>query len=1319
MPILGQTACASTGAPVLTTSEDRPPGSWDPPAAFPSSAVGTETAAEIHGEWQTDSSQHCAKLRPILKAATVTGTQPELGRTLRVAYFFSGTSRRASIAESLRSRCESAGVRLVIEEIDILVGGAAHNLLDTEAQDKFLQRIEEGDFDCVILSPPCGTWSRANFANDQGPQPCRNRKHPWGLPNLQPKQARRAAMGNEFVHFSIRALQAVRLRRRKVGKAPGHSQGRSAKDKRAGHGASAKVQRSTRARRTMALLEHPEDLGATHRGHPASIWQLEETRKALGDPGEFTTVAGHQCQFGVDYAKPTRLLSDLPGVEKFGHTGWPIFDSRDRYIGPLPHCGHKHGAKMIGQKSTGVFHTSPTAAYPPGMCDFIAGLIFDHWISQEEAPCGPGLRASPLALRPLRHANKTLLLRPAAAHRGAGEKGAYPEGGGQEVIVTPPTTSFASTTAAASSSSSSTSTGSAPRAAELVSADQILLASEEANSLGVDRPLREGPDLSVQPDSDSDDERGGTRLEEADRVTSDEEKEAGGIPRPKRGAGWWGHGPPLRPRRKGVHRDFVDGGGLASPGRWPPDRRRLPEGKVIGRLQDCLLEGLKSCEPLLQGGSCKAELLYLACNRRRASPFPSDAVLRTRRQLGVILQESGFQDGRPRPGDAAQAVQVRLLQELLRASDDPDVHYLDWWATGVWVGSSERCLPRTPALFDRKTRWKLDRPDSKEYGEWQVNYSSVGDHLTQVKKQFDEEVAEGLMEKTTLRDALRRFGDRVNLAAIGAIAKKGDSADVRVIFDGSNGIHLNHHIRVRDQVKCPTSADLKEVLGEMAEERSEHFSLGFDVSKAHRRVPVVPEEWGLLGCQLEGTAAATARQQVQAEDAAAESRKQSRGLQRAAVRPLMRSRAHFSEKELDEDVYLNLVGTFGVGSAGYWWQRSGAAILRVCHYLIPRSLALWLLLYADDGWATGRGERFDRALLLMLYILDVLNLPISWKKVQGGVQMEWVGYALDVGRFELGITASRARWAAQWLEDKVSEQRVRLGELRQGLGRLQFVANALEHLKPFLGPLFAWASAGPKYAKPHLPVMICVIMGFLAKELRGTQMSQCRVRSKDLGEVFRLDAKAEGEDVAIGGWRCQHNTPTSQAAWFAVRLNRRNAPWAFARGEPFRVVATLELLGVLLGVMTLMPLSEFEKSGETTGLVTIGCGTDNRGNSFLMDRLLTTRYPLGVVLCELAAQMNLRRATVRASWVPRLQNEEADALTNWDFRHFSEVNRVPVDLDALDFVVLRELLETGEAYHLQVEQARAAEKAMRLSGAARPAAARKRAGESLREREPW
>ena len=84
-------------------------------------------------------------------------------------------------------------------------------------------------------------------------------------------------------------------------------------------------------------------------------------------------------------------------------------------------------------------------------------------------------------------------------------------------------------------------------------------------------------------------------------------------------------------------------------------------------------------------------------------------------------------------------------------------------------------------------------------------------------------------------------------------------------------------------------------------------------------------------------------------------------------------------------------------------------------------------------------------------------------------------------------------------------------------------------------------------------------------------MARCCSRTKDLGEVFRLDAKAQGNDVAIGGWRGQQGRPTKEAVWFAVALNRQNAPWAFARGETFRVIASLELLGALVSVMVLLP----------------------------------------------------------------------------------------------------------------------------------------------------
>ena len=43
---------------------------------------------------------------------------------------------------------------------------------------------------------------------------------------------------------------------------------------------------------------------------------------------------------------------------------------------------------------------------------------------------------------------------------------------------------------------------------------------------------------------------------------------------------------------------------------------------------------------------------------------------------------------------------------------------------------------------------------------------------------------------------------------------------------------------------------------------------------------------------------------------------------------------------------------------------------------------------------------------------------------------------------------------------------------------------------------------------------------------------------------------------------------------------------------------------------------------------------------------------------ELAHQLADRKAVLRAQWLPRLQNEEADALTNCDFRHFDAAKRI-------------------------------------------------------------
>ena len=180
--------------------------------------VDNAKAAYNRGAWQTDRSRHTVDMTvnsEELKGGTTLLTAQPGKRTLRLAYFFSGVKRKASIGEELRKLCEKEGIGLRMYEVDILVGGSEHDLLDRASQDRWMARIESGGFDVVILSPPCGSWSRANYSDKPGPKPVRSRASPWGLPGLRHHDQVRARNGNEFVHFSIRAVIAAQACKRR------------------------------------------------------------------------------------------------------------------------------------------------------------------------------------------------------------------------------------------------------------------------------------------------------------------------------------------------------------------------------------------------------------------------------------------------------------------------------------------------------------------------------------------------------------------------------------------------------------------------------------------------------------------------------------------------------------------------------------------------------------------------------------------------------------------------------------------------------------------------------------------------------------------------------------------------------------------------------------------------------------------------------------------------------------------------------------------------------------------------------------------------
>ena len=112
------------------------------------------------------------------------------------------------------------------------------------------------------------------------------------------------------------------------------------------------------------------------------------------------------------------------------------------------------------------------------------------------------------------------------------------------------------------------------------------------------------------------------------------------------------------------------------------------------------------------------------------------------------------------------------MEALAKLCQDPDADVLDVFATGVPLGFNE-LLPRTPAVFEEKVHWALEDLSGDLSVVWADNHPSARAKPEVLRAQFEEDVSEGLMLEMTLPEARRRFGDRLVIAACGAVAKPG------------------------------------------------------------------------------------------------------------------------------------------------------------------------------------------------------------------------------------------------------------------------------------------------------------------------------------------------------------------------------------------------------------------------------------------------------------------------------------------------------------------------------------------------------------------
>ena len=273
---------------------------------------------------------------------------------------------------------------------------------------------------------------------------------------------------------------------------------------------------------------------------------------------------------------------------------------------------------------------------------------------------------------------------------------------------------------------------------------------------------------------------------------------------------------------------------------------------------------------------------------------------------------------------------------------------------------------------------------------------------------------------------------------------------------------------------------------------------------------------------------------------------------------------------------------------------------------------------------------------------------------------------------------------------------VQEGRFQEGLGRTACVCGALEYDRPFLAPLYTFAALHDLVSTKPLPLHVTTTLCFLRRQLQTRRHYPCALTAACWSEAWRVDVKAEGEELGIGGW-----WPTADSAGvvskahslrFSVQLTPQSAPWACRRdGEIFKLIATLESLGLLLTLMVYGPSQEREARHQ---VIQLPAFTDNKGNGYAINKLMTTKFPLCAIVMELSTQMGAIAARVEVHWTSRERNEEADALSNGNFEGFDMEEQC-------EWLVLKDLLKNGAEF--QEERAR-----IKASGRQREGPHRKR-----------
>ena len=368
----------------------------------------------------------------------------------------------------------------------------------------------------------------------------------------------------------------------------------------------------------------------------------------------------------------------------------------------------------------------------------------------------------------------------------------------------------------------------------------------------------------------------------------------------------------------------------------------------------------------------------------------------------------------------------------------------------------------------------------------------------------------------------------------------------------------------------------------------------------------------------------------------------------------------------------------GARFSAYWWQRTGAFLLRLLHGILGlHPHRAWL--FVDDLLAALHRKDADSQLALMVMFFAAISAPISWKKVQFQDNLTWCGWRINFLHETIELTPEKnyqiERTVARAAQSRKGQaQTPRAGSRTSHLGyqsepRTQILASAIVHRPALAAGLHDLCPCAfmaifpfsvrrqspdlPRVAPSHKSAWVR-IADASAEHTRLSKLSKhsvewllqcfhldlaCPLRSKPmLACKAAADACAEGSIVGIGGWFISRNS----VAWFAEtwQFQEVQEQWPCLTKEAQRYIACFETLAQL----ALMRIA-WSCEGQGAHGICMPTGTDNTASKAGVNKLFTTSWPLQVFVQLVAAWAHKHKWSVIASHIPGEHNIWADQLS--------------------------------------------------------------------------